>query len=180
MSAPEAGALTPELVAVLINSGPLTVLHPALMVLQHAWEAADPISYMPRVAARPLPGRTSTSLFVPVGQGDSFFPEPIFDAAAIAYHLKQAGTEHWPALQQGLSLAGQGGIEGYPVSGNVAAGDGYTGVVAQYQGDGLADPHAIFMQLPELRYQWSCFFRSHKDSGEATVFAPADPAAACP
>ena len=78
-------------------------------------------------------------------------------------------------MQQALSLAGAGGILPYPVANNRTAPDGtkYTGVVVQYLGDGIYDPHAIYSQLDAVKYQYGCFFETMWKTGKATVPAPA-------
>jgi hypothetical protein len=55
----------------------------------------------------------------------------------------------------------------------------YTGVVVQYEGDGLYDPHALYSQIPAVKHQYGCFLRSVRETGAATVYAPADEDAAC-
>ncbi len=83
-------------------------------------------------------------------------------------------------MQTALAVGGLDGIIDYPVSNNLTseAGAAYTGVVVQSAGDGFSDPHNIFVQVPEIRYQWGCFLRTAVD-GNATVFAPAMPGAPC-
>ena len=54
-----------------------------------------------------------------------------------------------------------------------AAGADYTGVVVQYEGDGIYDPHSIFAQLDSVKHQYGCFFELYRDTGEALVLAPA-------
>jgi hypothetical protein len=78
-------------------------------------------------------------------------------------------------MQTALTLGGAGGIAPYPVSGDRTARDGtaYTGVVVQYEGDGLYDPHAIYSQLDSVKHQYGCFFESMLKTGKATVPAPA-------
>jgi hypothetical protein len=45
-------------------------------------------------------------------------------------------------------------------------------VVVQYAGDGLADPHEIARQLPQVRAQYTCFLRTFLATGTAVVPAP--------
>ncbi len=152
----------------------LTHLHPALSLLELAWEPAEPMVYMPRLSRRPLPGTASRPIYEPVGQGDSYFPSKLYDAIAIAYGHREAGTEVWDTMQPGLALAGLDGIIDYPVVNDVMseAGDPYTGVVVQYEGDGFSDPHTIFVQLEAVRYQWQCFLDTAIHTGTAVVPAP--------
>jgi hypothetical protein len=170
------------LALVLGTRAPLTFMHPALMLLETAWEAADPLVYMPRLARRPLPGHPVRSVYEPVGQGDSYFPTTVYDAVALAYGHRQAGTEVWPTMQPALRLAGLDGLLPYPVSNDVrGAGDTpYTGVVVQYAGDGVYDPHAIYSQLDAVKYQYSCFAESFVRTGTAVVPDPTNRAADAP
>ncbi len=151
---------------------PLDYLYPALQLLQSSWEAADPIAYMPRIAKRPLAGQPVRSIYQPVGQNDKDFPEVVFDAVALATGVQQAGTVLWPEMQASLELEGLDGLVSYPVAKNLSSENGtpYTGVVVQYEGDGLADPHTIFSQLDDVKYQYGCFMNSIQTTGTAVVW----------
>jgi len=155
-------------------------LHPALHLLELAWEPAEPMVYMPRIARRPLAGLPPRPVYQPVGRGDTYFPTSIFDAVTIAYGHRQAGDRVWNSMQTHLAYAGLDGLEVYPVTRNLEneRGERYTGVVVQSAGDGFSDPHTIFMQVPGIRHQWSCFLATAL-TGTATVVAPADPGSPC-
>ena len=144
------------------------LLHPGLQLTQLAWEPAEPFVSMPRLTTRPLPGHPRRPLYAPLGENDSFFPEPVFDAAAVAYGAQQVGEEVWPETQRWLAAAGLGGVASYPVRANRA---GVSSAVAQFEPDGLVDAHHVFMQRPEVRRQWRCFFETHL-AGDATLVAP--------
>jgi hypothetical protein len=159
-----------------------TFLHPTMALAQTALEPADPMVYMPRVAQSPLPEHPSRSVYQPVGKGDSYFPTVVQDAVALAYRHPQAGDAIWPTMQDALGLRGLSGIVPYAVSQDVTS-DGAaktTGVVVQYDGDGVYDPHAIYSQLDAVKYQYGCFFASVLASGHATVPAPAPLGTPCP
>jgi hypothetical protein len=166
---------------VLGSDTALTHLHPSLNLLETAWESAEPMVFMPRLARRPLPGHPTRPIYEPVGKGDSFFPIQLYDAVALAYGHQQAGDEVWPGMQDQLSLADLDGLVSYPVKGNLEAEDGtsYTGVVVQYEGDGIYDPHAIYAQLDAVKHQYGCFFETFYDTGVASVPAPAPLGTAC-
>ena len=159
---------------VLGRSEPLDHLYPALRLLQSSWEPVEPMVYMPRIARYPLPNHPVRSIYQPVGQGDSDFPEEIFNAVALASGVQQAGPVLWPEMQESLALMGLDGIVSYPASGNMEseAGIPYTGIVVQYEGDGIADPHTIFSQRLDVKYQYGCFMNSFQQLGAATVLAP--------
>lgn len=169
------GAVGPILLGTMAK---LTFLHPALHLFQQAWEPVDPMVYMPRVAARPLPNHPVRSIYEPVGLGDSYFPTTVYDAMVLAYGNEQAGTEVWPTMQAALELDGRKGIVPYPVSNNRESGTTpYTGVVVQYMGDGVYDPHAIYSQLDQVKQQLACFFSTMRRTNTAVVIAPGAP---CP
>ncbi len=164
-----------NLLSVILNTGTLTFLHPTMSLLELAWEAAEPMVYVPRLAYDPLPGHPARPIYEPVGKGDSYFPIQVLDAMALAYGNEQAGDEIWPGMQEALALDGREGILPYPVSDNrssLADDLPYTGVVVQFKGDGIYDPHAVAFQLDEVKYQYSCFFDTFLRTGIAQVLAP--------
>lgn len=164
-------ALAGLLIGTLLRLDPL---HPGLNLLQTAWEAADPITYAPYVARRPLPGHAPRSIYMPAGQGDSQVPEPIFNALALANGLKQADFVIWPEMQESLALDGLDGKQRYPVRNNLKSEDGrpYTGVVIQYRGDRIADPHTIFSQLDAVKFQYVNFLRTLFEEETVAVRPP--------
>jgi hypothetical protein len=168
--------------ALLGTSKPLTFMHPGLHLFETAAEAVDPMVSMPRLARRPLPGHPVRPIYEPVGLGDSYFPTETYDAMALAYGHRQAGEVVWPTMQEAMKLAGKDGILSYPVAGDVSSegGEAYTGVVVQYEGDGVYDPHALYTQLDAVKYQYGCFFSTFLASGKAVVPAPAPLGTPCP
>ena len=172
-----------KLLGILLRTdAPLTALHPAMHLLFTAWEPADPIVHMPRLARRPLPGHPVRSIYEPVGKDDKYFPTALFDAIALAYGHQQAGETIWPTMQEALRDDGLEGLLPYPVKDNrpSAAGGRYTGVVVQFRGDGIADPHSIYRQLDAVKYQYGCFVASFLATGKAVVTAPAPLGTPCP
>ncbi|MFO0588709.1 MAG: hypothetical protein U0441_14260 [Polyangiaceae bacterium] len=161
-------------VALLGTTAKLTFLHPGLNLFQTAAEAVDPMVSMPRLARRPLPNHPVRPIYEPVGKGDSYFPMETYDAMALAYGHKEAGNVVWPTMQEALKLAGLDGVLDYPVVEDVTseAGGKYTGVIVQYEGDGVYDPHAIYSQLDDVKYQYGCFFSTFLKTGKAQVLAP--------
>ncbi len=159
-----------------------TFLHPTLQLLGMAWEVAEPMVYMPRLAKDPLPGHPARPIYEPAGKGDSYFPTSIYDAAALSYGNQQAGDSIWDSMQDALALDSLDGFIDYPVSSNLEStmGESYTGVVVQYEGDGIYDPHSIFAQLDAVKHQYGCFFESFIATGIATIPAPAALGSACP
>ncbi|APR87405.1 hypothetical protein A7982_12754 [Minicystis rosea] len=164
------------------TSAKLTFLHPGLSLFETAAEAVDPMVSMPRLARRPLPDHPVRPIYEPVGKGDSYFPMETYDAMALAYGHKEAGDIVWATMQEALKLSGHDGILPYPVSQDLTSETGtkYTGVVVQYEGDGVYDPHAIYSQLDAVKYQYGCFFSTFLKTGTATVPAPAPLGTPCP
>jgi len=170
------------LIPILLGSDPaLTHLHPALSLLELGWEAAEPMVFMPRLGQRPLDGHPTRPVYEPVGKGDSYFPTQLYDGIALAYGHQEAGDVIWPTMQERLALADLDGIVPYPVEDNLSSIDDapFTGVVVQYEGDGIYDPHAIYAQLDAVKHQYGCFLETFFTTGHAKVVAPAPLGSAC-
>ena len=162
--------------------GTYTHMHPAMSLAQTALEPSDPIVFMPRVGHDPLPNHPVRPVYNPFGQGDSYFPMTVQDAAVLSYWHQEAGSQVWPTMQDALTLEGLQGLLPYPVANDRVSLSGakYTSVAVQYVGDGVYDPHAIYTQLDAVKYQYACFFDSFLATGIATVPAPAPLATPCP
>jgi hypothetical protein len=165
----------PNDLKLLLGSGDLTFMHPALHLLETGWEAAEPFVYMRRIAYDPLPGHPTRPVYDPVGLGDSYFSTDVYDGVSLAYGNREAGDTVWPSMQSALALDGLDGIVPYPVTQDLVGADGttrYTGAIVQYLGDGVVDPHAIYRQLDTVKYQYACFHESFQKTGVATLYAP--------
>jgi hypothetical protein len=171
------------LLGVLLDTkAKLTFLHPVLALVETGLEPADPMVYTPRLANRPLAGHPVRPIYEPVGKDDEYFPTVVYDAMALAYENQEAGDVVWPTMQDGLGLEALSGILSYPVKQNRTAENGtpYTGVVVQYNGDGVDNAHYIYRQLDQVKYQYGCFLASFVKTGAATVAAPEKLGTACP
>lgn len=174
---------TQLLAAVLaIDRSEVSFVHPGLALLETAWEPAEPLAYMPRLAHRPLAGHPVRPVYEPVGKDDSYFPTTLYDAIALAYDHQEAGEVVWPTMQDALALDGRSGLVAYPVVDNRTslAGGKFTGAVVQYNGDGYSDPHSIFAQLDAVKYQYGCFLETFIKTGTAVVAAPMPLGTPCP
>ncbi len=163
----------PNDLKLLLGSGDLTFMHPALHLLETAWEPAEPFVYMPRLAYEPLAGHPVRPVYEPVGFNDMYFSTGVYDGAALAYHNKESGNVVWPTMQTTLMTEGLSGIVPYPVATTSP------GVVAQYNGDGVNDPHYIAITLDAVTYQYSCFHQTFQQTGTAIVYAPQAADAPC-
>jgi hypothetical protein len=156
----------------------INFMQPAMALIGLAFEIAEPVVAMARVTRQPFdaPGFAPRHVYQPVGYQDVYFAPPVFDAAALAYGNEQAGDVVWTALQDALELDGLGGVLAYPVRGNRG---GRTGVVVQFEGDGIVDSHYIYRQLDEVKHQYGCFLAGYAAGEVPAVVAPAPLGAAC-
>ncbi|MBX3199881.1 MAG: hypothetical protein KF894_17225 [Labilithrix sp.] len=159
---------------VLKTTETLTFLHPAVHVAETALEPIDPMVSVPRIGHDPLPGHPARSLYVPAGKDDSYFPEAVFDAMAVAYRHPRAGDVVWSTMDQALSLVGVDGPLGYPVKANMTSANGapFTSAVVQYETPGH-DGHQIYRRLDAVMHQYGCFHETFRATGTAVLPAPA-------
>lgn len=160
----------------------LSFLHPGVHLLQACWAAGEPLIAAPRVARRPLDGHPVRQVYETMAPDDLYFATPNYNAMGMAFGNQQAGDVVWSEMQDALALVGTDGVASYPVQDNVTSVDGtaHTGVLVQYEGDGIIDPHEIFTQYDEIKYQYGCFFASYQQDGTAVVPAPAALGTPCP
>ncbi len=154
-----------------LDAEPLAFTHPVLGLLGLGWEIAEPGASMARLARRPLPGAPPRHVYQPIGLDDRYFPNAVFDAAALAYGNHQAGHEVWPGTQAALALDGSAGLRDYPLRANRAS-TATTSVVVQYADDGIVDAHQIYRQLDAVKAQYGCFLATYIATGIPTVVAP--------
>lgn len=163
----------------------LSHLHPGVHMVNNSWEMGDPYVALPRINLHPFEGHPARHHYTPVADGDDFYPPRVFNMMAVAMRSQQAGEETWTepeSLQSAMSLVGTDGFADYPVVDNRSneAGDTFTSVVVQYEGDGVGSPHSVFSQLDEIKYQYGCLFASYLETGTATVPEAAPLGTACP
>ena len=172
-----------ELVATLLLGTDVALqwVHPALAAAEMAIETSDPMVFMPRLGRRPLPGHPARPVFQTIGSADEYFPERIYDAATIAYEHQQVAPALWASTQEVLGLVGRSGLVDAPVADNLTSVDGrkYTGVTIQKDGRNGANTHYIISTHEEIRHQYGCFFKTHLDTGVATVVPPGALGSAC-
>ena len=135
--------------------------HPGTILTFFPWEGAPP-------------GRLG------IGEAqETVFRVPEGSVGYWTQRLIEKGVDHDPPAKRfgetTLAFKDLQGIVPYPATNDLVsvAGTPYTGVVVEYDGDGVYDPHAIAYQLDSVKYQYGCFFKSFLDKGKATVPAPA-------
>ena len=165
---------------VLGTSAYLTFLHPGLHLIQAAYEPVDPLLSTPRLARRPLEGHPARHVYQPIGDSDSYFPRPIFDAMVLGYGHPLAGAPVFDTTVPALELVGLAPSVELPARENLASEDGrpYTGVAAQYPRPGTYDGHGVYRRVPAVMRQYTCFHVTWRDTGAATV-VPGDSAGPC-
>jgi len=163
-----------------IETDDVSFMHPGFALLQTAWEAGDALPSLPRIAYAPFEGHPSRHVYTPAAPGDLFWDPEIYDAMALGYRTQQAGESQWD-MRAALSVVGNDGIVDYPASNNAETRDGgrFTGIVVHYPGDGIADPHTIFSQLDDVKYQYGCFFQTFVATETPVVPAPASLGTPC-
>ena len=100
-----------------------------------------------------------------------------------AGNLTIAGSTLAGSHTGAVSITGALTLLDSQVRDNTSSLDGeatYTSIAVQYEGDGIADPHGIYAQLDDVKYQYGCFFASFLRDGTATVPAPAELGVPCP
>jgi hypothetical protein len=183
MESPFYGGLRTVVGAILaVSPENLSHLHPGVYLTQTAWEVGDPLASLPRINRKPFEGHPARYYYTMVADGDEFYPPKVFNEMALGMHDQQAGEPTWTSLQEDMKLIGTDGFADYPVLDNRknTAGDVYSSVVVQYEGDGIANPHTIFSQLDEVKYQYGCFLSTYLETGKATLPEPADLGTPCP
>lgn len=163
----------PELFAFALQTeAELSILHPGLALLQWAWEPAEPMVYA--AAYERLRGPSSPiHLYVPFGEDDGYFPNPVFEAMAVAYGVERAGPAAWEGLDEALAVVGRDPLgTAWPIADNRPGAPPHTAVTTTWPGDGLTDPHGVFAQYDEIKLQYGCFFATWVATGTARVVAP--------
>ena len=63
--------------------------------------------------SKPTPGTTPRPIYEPVGQDDSYFSNPVYNAMAMSFGHREVGSVIWSSMQTDLSEEGLGGIVPY-------------------------------------------------------------------
>ncbi len=157
---------------------------PVVNWLQWAGEEADAAVYAPLLVRE---GSQPRHILMFQGIVDTYIMPPIANAMTIATGLDLAGPAldrdepriaSYASILDVLPLRGSV-ARGFPVTANLASGDGghVTGAVVQHLEDGIEDGHEVMWQLPAAQTQYRCFLRSFlRDPAPRIV----DPAVGCP
>ena len=142
--------------------------HPFLNVLQGYFDESDPANYARRFFSEPPAGFAPKSVYVSLGVGDSYAPDPTIEAFALASGVVPTGPQLLPI--EGLGLDGRAFVDA-PVIDNVA-GAGATGVVCEYQPAAHHDGHFVVFDVPAAQAQSTRFLGTHAHTGTARLDLP--------
>lgn len=162
------------LIAALLNTQPelLSQLHPVIAIANAAYEPADPLVFVERIAARPPAGASPKPVLVPTAPDDEYFPPRIYAALGVAYQHQRVGASIMPEVETALALAGRSQAS-YPLANNV---NGVTSATAEFPPPPGLTGHQISLHRADTRYQMACFFKTFIATGTATIVEPKDDA----
>lgn len=142
---------------------------PVLTLVQWAAEPADSAVYARRIIQAPLTGESPRHVLMYQGLVDHYILPRIANAMSLSLGLDLAGDPQdareqtklplQTPLTEVIGLVGRGKIA-LPASANLAGGT--TGVVLQFQEDGIEDGHEIAYQSPVARRALRCFLESFR------------------
>ena len=155
-----------ELIRLVIRDPEITRFHPALAFLQAFYEPADAVVYAKLLLQEPPAGFAPKNIFQSLGLEDTYTPQPIQEALAIAFGLDLVAPTIEPI--EGLELIEKRVLTA-PVTNN--AGE-VTAIGAQYQPSSGSDGHFVIFDIAAAKFQSGEFFRSLVETGKATVVAP--------
>jgi hypothetical protein len=122
-------------------------MHPALTLLQHWIDQADPLNFAFSTSRAPEPGQTPKHLFQTYGLGDNYSPAVTLETYALAAGLELA--QHHASVTQPDPL-GELVPKSLPLSGNVTlAGGPVTLAVRQYAPPTGKDGHFVAFDVPD-------------------------------
>jgi len=145
-------------------------LNPALGLLQHYMDAADPLSFAPLLALRPEVSNTPKHTLQTFGLGDTYSPPQTLSSFIYA-----AGVMDLASPPVGLEATGADALNLTPapsVTGNFGAGPTYTLAVRQYEPPAGKDGHYVSFDVAECAEDISSFLEDL-----ATPVVPTVPAA---
>ncbi len=136
--------------------------HPALNLVQSAWERSEVVDYARSVLRQPDENVGPHHLLMVYGLGDSYMPDPSQYALLKGLRIQQVTNGHAP-LEDVSTVAGD-------VSGNIwAAGEAITGVAPLYDGTEGSDAHFAIYDNEDARYQVSQFLATAVTNGIPTL-----------
>ena len=130
---------------VLLGDLTVNTTHPALSVLQHAIDPADPLHHARFFASEPPTTDGARSVFQPLGLDDSY--SPVDSEVAFALAVGAGQVTHAPSVTTPISIGGLA-EQAAPFKGNVKKGaKTVTVAVRQYAPNGF-DGHFVAFQDP--------------------------------
>ncbi len=156
------------------NEDELTVLHPALSLVQTIVDPSDPVHYYGAIAKAPFTGHVPKSVLMteginPDGSGDNFSPPRTIEAGAIAgaFPLLEPVVYDIPEITK---LAGMPAVA-LPVKGNAAGGKVTVGI-AQFSPPSGSDGHFVVFKVPKARTMSTEFSASLLNDAVPSITAP--------
>lgn len=166
----------------VLNADDWSEYHPLASVFQTTCDGAEAANFAPHWIHRPTAGSRPRDILLIGGYKDTYFPPPMIEGLAVAAGLDLGGEQVQPYSIDALeTLAGRGAVL-LPAAGNIATDQGQaTGIWLQVDTPVNLDGHYVAFNLESVMYQWSCFFASAVEGGQATVYPPqGDAYASCP
>jgi hypothetical protein len=122
-------------------------MHPALTLLQHWIDQADPLNFARSASGVPEPNQTPKHVFQTYGLGDTYSPKVTLETYALAAGLEVA--QHHASVTQPDPI-GALAPKALPLSGNVTLTSGrVTLAVRQYAPPSGKDGHFVAFDVPD-------------------------------
>jgi hypothetical protein len=146
---------------------------PMLNLLQGFFDESDPVNYGRRYFVEVPSGGAAKNVYVSLGLGDSYAPDPTIETFALAAGVQPVSPQLLPV--PGLALVGQS-FAAAPVSNNVSQGS-RTGVLCEYDpgppdASDDNDGHFVVFEVPAAIAQSTRFLATAAATGTATLVPP--------
>ena len=168
-------------VEILLGIEQFDLFHPIATMFQTVTEGSEAMDFAPHFVHEPLADDPPKDFLLIAGYTDTYFLPIMIDGLIAAAGIDLGGPQVNPDTVTALSFSGRSNVS-LPVQGNIGTPAGpRTGAVLQFPAPAGINGHYVAFELPQAKYQYSCFFASIVAGGTATVPPPADdPFAPCP